>query len=235
MPSPRSDAALALGEAARSWRRRSALLTPLAAEQLKLLAWLNSRPDLQPPIPYEQLDTTLPQTSGQRVLLVADPEPWFVRWPLVGEPWLSFESREKQLTRMNPVLLLWAEDPRERKARCCRAAFLRAAAYGEVDPLANILERLGWPAAAALVRWYGDEDGLYECGAGRAPRELPSPARLLRTVFSESENPEDLIWLAELCFGGEDWDSGPEALSVPRGTALLPGQALSPPEWIGMV
>ncbi len=182
-----------------------------------LLAWLHSRPDLQTPIPYEQVDASLPQTPGQRVLLATDPEPWFVRWPLVGVCWLSREPREQQLSRTNPVELLWADEPAERSAGCGRAAFLRAAAAGEVIFLAHILEHLGWPAAAALVRGYGDDDGLYECGAGLAPRELPSPARLLRTVFSESGNTLDLKWLQELCAGGEDWDSGDHALPVPRG------------------
>ena len=217
MPSRSSDAAAALGDAARSWRRRSVVLTPMQADQHRLLSWLQSRPDLRAPIPYDQIDTTVPQTPGLRVLLAGDPEPWFVRWPLVGACWLSREPREQQLSRINPVELLWADEPAERLERCGRAAFLRTAACGEVPFLAHILEQLGWPAAAALVRRYGDDDDLYECGAGRAPRQVPSPARMLRTVFSESGNPLDLIWLEELCAGGEDWDSGPEAMPVPRG------------------
>jgi hypothetical protein len=218
MPYRRSNAAAALGEAARSWRHRSVLLTPVEAEQHKLLSWLQSRPDLRVPIPYEQIDVTVPQTPGQRVLLAGYQEPWFVRWPLVGVCWLSREPQEQQLSRINPVELLWADEPAERHARCGRAASLRAAATGEVAFLAHILEYLGWQAAAALVRCYEDDDGLYECGgAGRAPQELPSPARLLRTVLAETGITLDQIWLDELCAGGEDWDSGHQALPVPRG------------------
>ena len=217
MPYLRSNAAAALGEAARSWRHRSVLLTPVEAEQHKLLSWLQSRPDLRVPIPHKQIDVTVPQTPGQRLLLAGYPEPWFVRWPLVGVSWLTREPREQELSRINPVELLWADEPAERHARCGRAAFLRAAATGEVLFLAHILEHLSWHAAAALVRRYGDDDGFYECGAGRAPKELPSPARILRTVFAETGNTLDQIWLKELCAGGEDWDSGDQALPVPRG------------------
>jgi len=208
---------MALGEAARSWRRRSVLLTPLEAEQHRLLSWLQNRPDLRAPVPYEQIDVTIPQTPGQRVLLAGCPDPWFVRWPLVGACWLSHEPQEQQLSRINPVELLWADDPAERHVRCGRAACLRAAATGDVACLAHILEHLGWQAAAAMVRRYGDDDGIYECGAGRAPQSLPSPAKLLRTAFAESENSLDLTWLEELCAGGEGWDIGDQALPVPRG------------------
>jgi len=217
MPYRRSNAAAALGEAARSWRRRSVLLTHLEAEQHHLLSWIQIRPDRRAPIPYEQIDTTVPQPPGLRVLLAGDPEPWFVRWPLVGVCWLSREPQEQQLSRINPVELLWADEPNERHALCGRAACLRAAATGDVACLANLLEHLGWQAAAAMVQRYSDDDGIYECGAGRAPQALPSPSRVLRTAFAESGNSLDQIWLEELCAGGEDWDSGDQALLVPRG------------------
>lgn len=229
-----SEALESLREAAQGWRRRQALEMPLQVQARRLLAWLESRPDEEPPTPFERVDLASPLPAGVRLLLPGDPAPWFTRLRLhspVQRDWLPREPREGvHLSRQNPCALIWADDHETRRHHCGALALLQAAAAGDAEALALILKRLGLPAAAALVEKLADGDGIYEHASGGVPRQYPSPRRLLREAFAD--RPEELRWIEELCDGGDDWDSGPEALPVPRGEALLPGQSPSAPEWL---
>ena len=229
-----SEALQALQEAAASWRRRQAVEMPLQVQARRLLAWLESRPDLEEPTPFERVDLASPLPAGVRLLLPGDPVPWFTRLRLhspVQRDWIPREPREgTHISRQNPCALIWAEDHETRRHHCGALALLRAAAAGDAEALVPILNRMGLPAAAALVEKLADEDALYEHGSGKVPRRYPSPRRLLREAFAD--RPQELRWIEELCDGADHWDSGPEALPVPRGEALLPGQTPRAPEWL---
>jgi hypothetical protein len=234
VPSLNREALEALQQAAHGWRRREALASPLETQRSRLLAWVNSRPDLEEPTPFDRLALASPLPAGLRVLMPGDPDPWHLRLrlhaPLMAT-WLPLHPLEGiHISRVSPISLLWSEEPAERAMHCGALALLRNAAGGSGTNLGWILNQLGWPAAAALVKQYQDEDEIYEVGAGRVPTQLPSPRRLLRAAFAD--RPRELTWLDELCDGGDNWDSGPGALPVPRGEALLPGQQVMPPAWI---
>lgn len=235
MPSRRPEALEALQEAAAGWRRRDALASPREAQAARLLAWMNSRPDQGEPVPIDQLDLSRPQPAGLPLLLPGDPAPWFVRLrlhvPLMAS-WIGRAPRDGiEISRTSPVAVAWHEEPPERANHAGALAMLREAAAGG-PALAQILRSLGWPAAAAVVEKYADEDGIYEVGSGRAPREAPPPRRLLLAAFAD--RPLELAWLDHLCDGGDDWDSGPAGLPVPRGEALRPGQPPQAPAWLGL-
>lgn len=230
----RSDALDALRLAADGWRRREALLTPLQQEARTLLAWLEERPDLEPPLVLAGLDPAVlarPQPAGRRVVL--DGAQLFARMPLhaaLPRRWLPLAPDHRHLSEQNPVLLLWQDDRAQRLQRCTALALLRHAAAGDAPSLVRILEAKGWPAAAALVTGHADDDSLYVHGSGGVPRELPSPRRMLQAALAD--DPQALQWLEELAEGGDHWDSGPAAVAVPRELAALPGQRTTVNEWI---
>lgn len=235
MPSAANSQALqALQLAAGSWRRREALSSPLEVQRSRLIAWVDSRPDLEEPVAFDRLALASPLPAGLPLLLPGDPLPWFVKLRLhhpVMAAWLPLQPLDGvHITRQNPIALIWDEEKAHRRAHCGALALLRDAAAGSGPALAWILSKTGWPAAAALVEQLQDEDALYEVGAGLVPKEAPSPRRLLLAAFGE--RPRELSWISELADGAEDWDSGPGALPVPRGEALRPGQAPMPPNWI---
>jgi len=238
MPSAANSQALeALQQAATGWRRREALASPLDVQRGRLLAWIEQRDDQREPIAFEALKLSEALPAGLPLLLPNDPVPWFTRLRLhyaIPAAWLPPAPVDGiHISRTAPQSLLWAEDREMRRFHCGALAFLRDAAGGSGPELAWILRQTGWPAAAALVERHLDEDGLYERGAGKVPAELPSPRRLLLAAFGD--RPRELQWIRELCDGADDWDSGSAALPVPRGEALLPGQAPTPPAWLEML
>ncbi len=224
----------ALQLAASSWRRREALASPLEVQRSRLIAWVESRPDQEEPVPFDRLALESPLPAGLPLLLPGDPDPWFVKLRLhsaVQADWLPLQPLDGiHISRINPIGLLWAEDKGARAAQCGALALLRDAAAGDATALCWILRQTGWPAAAALVEAQADDDGIYEMCAGRVPARCPSPRRLLLAAFGD--RPRELEWIQELCDGADDWDSGPEALPVPRLDARLPGDQLMPPNWI---
>lgn len=236
MPSAANSQALeALQLAASSWRRREALSSPLEVQRSRLIAWVESRPDLEEPVPFDRLALSSPLPAGLPLLMPGDPLRWHVKLRLhhpVMAAWLPLQPLEGvHVSRQSPIELLWEEEKAYRRAHCGALALLRDAAAGSGPALASILKKTGWPAAAALVERHWDEDQIYEIGAGsQVTAAMPSPRRLLQAAFGD--RPRELSWLAELCDGGEHWDSGPGAIPVPRGEALRPGQVPMPPNWI---
>jgi hypothetical protein len=236
-----SEALQALQEAAANWRRRQSIELPLQTHARRLLAWLESRPDLEEPISFERVDLATPLPAGVRVLLPGQEAPWFTRLRLhspMQQDWLPRQPREGiHITRQNPCALIWAEDHATRRHHCGALALVQAAAGADAEALVLILNRMGLPAAAAMVEKLADGIDVPQGKAPRSlllyemvPRRYPSPRRLLLAAFAD--RPRELEWIEELCDGAEDWDSGPEALPVPRGEALLPGQSPRAPEWI---
>jgi len=223
------------GEASKR-RCRDLVETPLAAERQMLLEWIESRPDLWPPITPEELPRGRHATAGQRILLPGYEQPLHFRLRLWSRPqtWLPFDLDPPVTSTCNPVALLWSDDPATRKANCGAVALLRYAAAGDGPALCWILEhaRPAWPAAAALVREHWDTDEMYEVGSGLVDAYYPSPRRLLQAALAGYER--DLIRLAELADGGVDWhDPEGRDLPVPQGESRLPGEgAPSAAEWI---
>lgn len=233
MPS-RSSTLQALQDAAASWRRRDALASPQEVQRARLLGWLEQRDDQREPVAFEALKLSEALPAGLPLLLPGDPLPWFTKLRLhcaLPAAWLPPAPVDGiHISRVPPQSLLWAEDRETRRFHCGALAFLRDAAAGSGPELAWILRETGWPAAAALVERHQDEDQVYEMGAGRVPVELPSPRRLLLAALGDRL--QELQWIEALCDGADDWDSGEGALPVPRGEALLPGQAHPPATWI---
>jgi len=233
MPS-RSSTLQALQAAAASWRRRDALACPQEVQRARLLQWLEQRDDQREPLAFEALNLSGPMPAGLPLPMPGDPVPWFTRLRLhcaIPAAWLPPEPLEGiHISRTAPQSLVWAVDREPRRFHCGALAFLRGAAAGSGPPLVWILKETGWPAAAALVERHQDDDEIYEVGAGRVPHQLPSPRRLLLAALGD--RPRELEWIEELCDGADDWDSGEKALPVPRGEAVLPGQAPAPATWI---
>jgi hypothetical protein len=108
---------------------------PLNVKARCWCSWVESRPDLAPVIPIDELDTSKVQPAGQRVLV--DGQEWFLRMRLSNNrccSWVTRPPRAEQLTKVNPLDRFPLDGPPDRLLECCQmVALLQSAAGSSPD------------------------------------------------------------------------------------------------------
>lgn len=195
---------------------------PLNVKARCWCSWVESRPDLAPVIPIDELDTSKVQPAGQRVLV--DGQEWFLRMRLTNYDcgfWVTRPPRAEQLTKVNPLDGFPLDGPPDRLLECCQmVALLQSAAGGNPDELQQVLWMAGFDEAARFVAKH--DNGYEPWDEVAVPRSFPSPRKFLEAALAGPGREWHRWVLEHLCEGGEDWEQGENPVPVPTANSAMP-------------